>query len=284
MKIIKSLTYNVVDTEPFELKLPVEFELFCGNTLLASYKVYEGGQVDYQFNPKAKDKILTSTLRPLTLEDIYFLFTSRVFPNQTPFTQIELDRFGVEEYNPYEIVRRTHGIMPTDRYWVKFAGEDLNHKKALEWFNHYYKPAEEQTEHPVLPEAVINDTPDSDDCSVCTEKPPANDYKDIDSGAIRSLDSIFAQKSHEFSSIHDVGSILGNRQIDIKSLAAKIEDTSVTESAFAKGRPFKPKEKEAEQEISPSDAAVFTPTEFKAEEVTSPLDAAASTPTEPKNG
>ncbi|MCL2754346.1 MAG: hypothetical protein FWD35_01345 [Oscillospiraceae bacterium] len=228
MKIIKSTTYAVIDTDPFDFPRPLEFELLCGNALLATYKVLENEQVDYRFNTKAGEKILTSTNRPLELKDIYFLFSSRVFPDKTPFTQAELTRFGLTEYNPYEILRRTHGIMPADRYWIRFAGEDLTHKKALEWWGEYYKPVEEQQ----LPE--IAELP-------AAKTPPQPEHEDLSGfDTLFSLDAILEQKSNEYSSINDVGSILRSNKTDVSKLAANIDSTPITESAFAPGRPMPP--------------------------------------------
>ena len=235
MKIIKSFTYNVIDTEPFDFPRPLEFELYCGNALLAYYKVLENEQVDYRFNSKANEKILTSTNRPLELKDIYFLFSSRVFPDKAPFTQSELERFGLIEYNPYEILRRTHGIMPSDRYWIKFAGVELTYKKALEWFNEYYKPAAEQN----LPD--ISELPCPAEATKSAESKP--EHEDL-SGfeTLFSLEAILDQKSNEFSSINDVNSILSSNKTDVSKLTANIDDAPITESAFAPGRPARPPE------------------------------------------
>jgi len=195
MKIIKSNMYNVISAEPFDIPLPLEFEVFCGNSLLAVYKLGEDGRVDYSYNPKSSDKVLTSTHRPLEMRDIYFLFSSRVFPDHAPFTGSELKRFGVEEYNPYEIIRKTHGIMPGDQYWFRFSGEELTYKKVTEIFGGYFKPA--------------SGKPDSKDGGEKDGRLPET---------IHSLDSIMNQKSNEFTSINDVNSILRQNTLDIESI------------------------------------------------------------------
>jgi hypothetical protein len=217
MKIIKQFTYNVVNTEPFDIPLPLEFELMHANALLASYKVHENGQVDYQFSTKANEKILTSTLRPLELNDIYFLFSQRVFPDKKPFTQTELERFGVVEYNPYEIARKTRGILAADRYWIKFEGEELSYKQAVEQYNEFFSDASKK----------------KDESTASVKEKGACGNPD----AIFSLEAIMEQKSHEYSSINDVGSILGQSKLDVSALAASIDNSPITESAFAPGKP-----------------------------------------------
>ncbi|MCL2634342.1 MAG: hypothetical protein FWD34_07525 [Oscillospiraceae bacterium] len=216
MKVIKSNTYNVVNTEPFDIPKPLEFELLSGNSLLAAYTIQEDGRVDYSFNPGSKERILTSTSRPLDLNDIYFLLSSRVFPDKMPFTRNELDRFGIYEYNPYEIARKTHGIMPADRYWFRFFGEDLSFKKASEDFNSYFTK-------PVPAPATEAAPPPAESVDEMTEQ---------ELQAIFSIDSLLNQKSHEFTSINDVNSILHENTLDIESLAANIDDTPITESVF----------------------------------------------------
>lgn len=39
-----------------------------------------------------------------------------------------LEDLGLDEYNPYEIVRLTHGVMWEDNMWLKFPGEDVSWK------------------------------------------------------------------------------------------------------------------------------------------------------------
>ncbi|MDR0223330.1 MAG: hypothetical protein LBI38_07365 [Oscillospiraceae bacterium] len=204
MKVIKSHTYNVVNTDPFDMPAPLEFEMFCGNSLLAAYKINEDGRVDYSYNPASNDKVLTSTHRPLDMRDIYFLFSSRVFPDKTPFTRNELDRFGIEEYNPYEIMRKTHGILPADRYWFKFSDETLSYKKASEDFNSYFV-------NPVSPSHA-------DSGAYSRQNGSAGEHLD----PIHTIDSILNQKSNEFTSLNDVSSILKQNTLDIAALSAGI--------------------------------------------------------------
>jgi hypothetical protein len=139
MKVIKSNTYNIINPEPFEIPYPLVFELLSGNTLLAEYTISDTGVVDYSFNPNAGEKILTSIRRPLSINDIYFLFTSRIFPDKTPYTAMEMERFGIEDYHPYTIIRRTRGMLPGDKYWLRFDGEEINYKAALQEHRNYYE-------------------------------------------------------------------------------------------------------------------------------------------------
>ncbi|MDR1753558.1 MAG: hypothetical protein LBR74_01470 [Eubacterium sp.] len=139
MKIIKSNSYNVINTEPFDIHLPCEFELWWANTILAQYRISEDGVVDYSFNPDTDRKMLTSTKRPLMMGDIYYLFSSRVFPDKMHLTQIEMDRFGIAEYNPFVIIQKTHGMFLVDKYWFRFSDQELTYKTALADYLGYFE-------------------------------------------------------------------------------------------------------------------------------------------------
>ena len=236
MKIIKSNTYNVISTEPFDLPLPLEFELMCGNAKLAAYSIDEDMSVDYRFSVVANEKILTSTARALDIRDIYFLFSSRVFQDKTPFTAGELARFGLEDYNPYDILQKTHGIIPGDRYWIRFikeGEEPLSYKKAMAEFSQFFMPpfGTKQSESRDVAGSREDAARSVSECD-CQECPDC-----IDKDTVYSLESIMNQKSHEYTSINDIGSILNESKLDVESLAANITDTTITESAFSTGRP-----------------------------------------------
>jgi len=42
-----------------------------------------------------------------------------------------LNHLGLSEYNPYEIVRKTHGVSYNDFIWFRFPGEKLTSKDVL---------------------------------------------------------------------------------------------------------------------------------------------------------
>ena len=43
----------------------------------------------------------------------------------------KLTHLGLKEYNPYEIVKRTHGVSYNDFIWFRFPGEKLTSKDVL---------------------------------------------------------------------------------------------------------------------------------------------------------
>lgn len=137
-KIIRANTYKLVDDTPFELRLPVSFQLWLEDTALAEYKVSSDKKVQFKELCDEISLIPTNCCRALTIGDIYFLLSSRVFPATAVFAQNELARFGLTEYNPYEIICKTHGILPNDKYWIKFPHEALSYNLALNEYKSYY--------------------------------------------------------------------------------------------------------------------------------------------------
>ena len=131
MNIIKSNTYTLVNTNPFDMPLPLSFELWNSDVRLATYNINEYGEIEYTFNQDTDCKILTSTSRKLTMNDIYFLLSARVFSDKSSDAQYRLYFLGLTAYNPYHIIRCTHGILPTDTYWIKFSDENLSFSQAI---------------------------------------------------------------------------------------------------------------------------------------------------------
>ena len=51
---------------------------------------------------------------------------------------------GIEKYNVYNILRRTHGITPYDDYWIRFDGETTTFEQACGEFDKYLIAPEAQ--------------------------------------------------------------------------------------------------------------------------------------------
>ncbi len=59
----------------------------------------------------------------LSVEHVYRFLESRCMPRQRNCLQQYLDDLGLEEYNPWDIVKITHGVMWEDMMWIKFPDE-----------------------------------------------------------------------------------------------------------------------------------------------------------------
>ena len=60
-----------------------------------------------------------------TINDLYDFFESRIFPRERADKDDLLELLGLKEYNPYEIVKKTHGLHYDDFRWIKFKGESI---------------------------------------------------------------------------------------------------------------------------------------------------------------
>lgn len=61
-----------------------------------------------------------------TIEQMYDFIESRCMPKERTQLQDYLEELDLEEYNPWDIVKRTHGVMWEDFLWFKFPGEDIS--------------------------------------------------------------------------------------------------------------------------------------------------------------
>lgn len=65
--------------------------------------------------------------RPHTIEELNDFFESRCFPEGRADRKDLLTGLGLSQYNPLDIVRKTHGVQYSDWSWIRFEGE------ALKW-------------------------------------------------------------------------------------------------------------------------------------------------------
>ena len=57
------------------------------------------------------------------------ILRSRCWDINRPDIDLLLKALGLDEYNPYEICKKTHGRMVQDRTWFKFDGETLTYRE-----------------------------------------------------------------------------------------------------------------------------------------------------------
>ncbi|MCH5207754.1 MAG: hypothetical protein J1F04_02620, partial [Oscillospiraceae bacterium] len=139
--VLKSRGYRLVSNSSFELPLPLKYELYREDSLVAEYEVSDEENVSCRILTKYKEEMLTPVQRPIGIADIYYFLSSRVFQDNTPFTYGELALLGLEKYNVYDILRKTRGITPYDKYWLKFSDDDCSgYDEALSVFNELMTP------------------------------------------------------------------------------------------------------------------------------------------------
>ena len=126
------------------MPLPLKFTVWKCEAPICEYLVSEDEEVSYTIITRFKELMITTIHRPLDISDIYYMFSCRVFQDKTPYTYPILDRMGIEKYNVYNILRRTHGITPYDDYWIRFDGETTTFEQACSEFDKYLIAPEAQ--------------------------------------------------------------------------------------------------------------------------------------------
>ena len=142
--VLKANRYRIVDNSAFEMPLPLKFTVWKCEAPICEYLVSEDEEVSYTIITRFKELMITTIHRPLDISDIYYMFSCRVFQDKTPYTYPILDRMGIEKYNVYNILRRTHGITPYDDYWIRFDGETATFEQACSEFDKYLIAPEAQ--------------------------------------------------------------------------------------------------------------------------------------------
>ena len=139
--VLKCNRYRLVDNRSFELPLPMKYVLLKEDSPVAEYDISTDERVSCRILTKYKEEMLTPINRPLSISDIYFFLSSRVFQENTPFAANALSLVGLEKYNVLEIAKITRGITPYDEYWLKFEGDTFNYEQALDNFNKIFSPS-----------------------------------------------------------------------------------------------------------------------------------------------
>lgn len=66
-------------------------------------------------------------------EDLMKFLEYRCVPRDRDNIDEILKCFDIPFYDPYKIVRKTHGIMINDANWIRFKGETLTYKEVREY-------------------------------------------------------------------------------------------------------------------------------------------------------
>lgn len=84
-----------------------------------------------QFSPNMEGHI--------TREEIERWLKWRTFPESRANAKELLKALGIEAYNRWAIVRKTHGVMADDEIWLRFKGEEhLRHRDVCLRTDLYY--------------------------------------------------------------------------------------------------------------------------------------------------
>lgn len=105
---------------------PYSFSVYWKDNLTASVTISaDRKSVDYQrySNNMAEAPFMFSNP---TAEQMFDFLESRCMDKHRTQINEYLNDLGLTEYNPYEIVKKTHGVMWEDFMWLKFPNEDIS--------------------------------------------------------------------------------------------------------------------------------------------------------------
>ena len=66
--------------------------------------------------------------RPVTRQDVVSFIESRCFPKDRFNCKDVLDALGLDSYNVWNIVEKTHGLIFDDYTWLRFENEVIDYK------------------------------------------------------------------------------------------------------------------------------------------------------------
>ncbi|MFC4354244.1 hypothetical protein ACFO0S_04050 [Chryseomicrobium palamuruense] len=95
-----------------------------------------------QFSPKNEGFI--------TQKEIGKWLSWRTFPETRANRDELLKSLGLNSYNRWAIVRKTHGVMADDEIWLRFKGESLTHRDVC-LRKYLYYPEENNQFHSETP-------------------------------------------------------------------------------------------------------------------------------------
>lgn len=215
MSVLKANRYRIVANSAFEMPLPLNFRVMKKDSPVASYEISADETIMFHVITKYKEDMITPLNRKLTITDIYYLFSCRVFQDRTPYTAHQLSQLGLSKYNVYDILCKTRGITPFDTYWIKFDGDECDYDEALEIFNSLLNPEPPPPPAPTPePEFVPDLTP-----------PSLSDILGERNLTQEAIEALFEAKDQivENSNREKIDEILSQHTIDVDAVL-KLED------------------------------------------------------------
>lgn len=104
-------------------KVEMEFDYMYEDRVMSHVVVYVDGEVA-QIN--YTDNLVYRALREgAVYRDVEELFKGMIFDERRPDKREVLDSFGLIEYDPIEIIKKTRGVMSTSKFWIRFKGDTV---------------------------------------------------------------------------------------------------------------------------------------------------------------
>lgn len=130
VNLLESMLYDLQKERAKEMIVEdYSFEVFWKDEITARVHV-QGSRVKVsRFTDHPLKQLFAST--SMTRHQLNHIFEMRCWDRNRADIQDILNGLGLSEYNPREIVKRTHGVSYNDFIWFRFPGEQLTGKDVL---------------------------------------------------------------------------------------------------------------------------------------------------------
>ena len=105
------------------------FEVYWKDEITARVYVKKKNVIVSRFSDNPGRQLFAE--KKMTRYQLGKILELRCFEKGRPDIDEILKHLGLKEYNPYEIVRKTHGVSHNDFIWFRFPGEKLTSKDVL---------------------------------------------------------------------------------------------------------------------------------------------------------
>lgn len=105
------------------------FEVYWKNEITARVYVHKSEAIISRFVEHPVKQIFAKT--HMTRDQVNRVLELRCWDKGRPDLSELLKSIGLTEFNPQEIVRRTHGVMRNDFIWFRFPGENITCRDVL---------------------------------------------------------------------------------------------------------------------------------------------------------
>ena len=103
-----------------------DFSVFWADEITADVKITENKVFIKRYTLHPAKQIFSKDELPLfELNDI---LRWRCWDNKRENIEKYLYKIGLTDFNPFKICKKTHAVMPQDKIWIKFAGENISWK------------------------------------------------------------------------------------------------------------------------------------------------------------
>jgi len=103
----------------------MEFTIMEKNDEMAEVAIRDGKLLTFKLLPASKKHPFFASEDIVTYATIFSWLEDRCVPPERPNIKELLASIGLDEYNVFEIVKRTHGVIYDDFEWMRFKGESI---------------------------------------------------------------------------------------------------------------------------------------------------------------